>query len=192
MENFREEMRYEYNLNPDSVVIDCGGYEGRWAAGIHERYGCTVHVLEPVRKFYEQIWVRLRDYPKILIWRFGVGAEYGDAEFSIKGDMTGKYANNPDKETVEIVSVDKLFDLEGEQPEMIDVLKLNIEGSEFDVVEKLIETGLINRVRNLQVQWHDVVPNAQARYNGLQKELARTHRLTFDHGWVWQSWEINK
>ena len=29
---FTEGMRHEYPLTPDSVVIDCGGFEGNFAA----------------------------------------------------------------------------------------------------------------------------------------------------------------
>jgi hypothetical protein len=38
----------EYDLNADSVCIDIGGYEGQWASDIFGRYGCTIHVFEPV------------------------------------------------------------------------------------------------------------------------------------------------
>lgn len=189
MKPFTEEARYEYDLTPDSVVLDCGGYEGRWAAGIHERYGCTVHVLEPVKRFYQHIVQRFAGNDKIHVYNLGIGGESGDVPFSIKGDMTGAFADNPETEIVHLESADSLF-------RMLDiielgVLKLNIEGGEWGVVPRLIKSGEIKRVKNLQVQWHGVGRGDEPMFDALQNSLAFTHHLTFDAGWTWQNWERN-
>lgn len=189
MENFTESLRYEYSdLTPDSVVLDCGGFKGDFAAGIHERYGCTVHVLEPVKEFFERTARRFDDNPRVRVYNWGIGADSGMAAFSIKGDMTGKYADNPEMEDVHIKGVQEIFDYL--KLGTVDLVKLNIEGGEWGVVPRLIWGGLINRVINLQIQWHDLVPDAKVRYEGIQSRLALTHALTFDHGWVWQSWKL--
>ena len=45
------------------------------------------------------------------------------------------------------------------------VLKMNIEGAEFDILEKMIETGELKKVKRLFVEWHDekVEPNMRDR-----------------------------
>jgi len=191
MKPFTEEMRYEYDLTPDSVVLDCGGYEGRWAAGIHDKYGCHVYVLEPITKFFDNIAKRFSGNPKIHLWNYGISMEGQPETMSIKGDMTGRYANNPECVEVKTFSPQQIFGIINKD---IDLMKLNVEGAEFGVIEimTVYSPELIKCVRNLQVQWHDVAPNAQSRYDVLQKKLAETHHLTFDHGWVWQNWEINQ
>lgn len=189
MENFTEDLRYQYDLTPESVVLDCGGFKGDFAAGIHERYGCTVHVLEPIKEFFERTARRFDDNPRVKVYNWGIGAESGSADFSIKGDMTGQYADNPTTETVHIKGVQEVFDYL--KIDTASLLKLNIEGGEWSVIPALISTGLINRVTNLQTQWHAVIPGAQMFYDSLQERLARTHHLTFDHGWVWQNWRKN-
>lgn len=192
MENFTEDLRYQYDLTPESVVLDCGGYEGRFAAGIYDRYGCTVHVLEPVKHFYDGIVLRFgADHPKVRVHNIGIGSTCRTDRFSIKGDMTGPYADNPETESVSIVGVDRLFSVLGLWLIGVDVMKLNIEGGEFETIEALMDGKMINNVRNIQVQWHSVVPDYQARYDALQAKLAQTHHLTFDHGWVWQNWARN-
>lgn len=190
MENFREELRYQYNLTPESVVLDCGGYEGRFAAGIYDRYGCTVHVLEPVKHFYDGIVLRFgADHPKVKVHNFGVGGENEEKRFSIKGDMTGAYADNPEVERVYIRDVNEIMEEMGPK---FGLVKLNIEGGEFDVIDALIQWGRIMDIDNLQVQFHAVIPDAQMRFDRIQERLARTHSLTFDHGWVWQNWRRNE
>ena len=41
MENsmtFKEEMRYVYDLNKNSIVFDCGAYEGEFIRRIYNKY----------------------------------------------------------------------------------------------------------------------------------------------------------
>lgn len=185
---FTEDLRYQYDLAPDSVVLDCGGFKGDFAAGIHERYGCTVHVLEPIQQFFEQIARRFDGSARVHVYNWGIGVESGLATFSIKGDMTGRYADNPEMEAVHIKGVQEVFDRL--KLDRVGLMKLNVEGGEWEVIPALISSGLINRVTNLQCQFHDVVPNSSALYSDIQHRLALTHALTFDHGWVWQNWAI--
>ena len=39
----------------------------------------------------------------------------------------------------------------------IDLLKINIEGGEYEVLENLIENDLIKNIDNIQIQFHDFV-----------------------------------
>lgn len=187
MKPFHESDRYDYALTTDDIVLDCGGYEGKFAEEINRRYGCTVHVLEPIVHFYQRTVERLKDRHNVHVHNCGIGGESGPALFKIKGDMTGAWVGEGTEEWVNIRAVDELWKLLS--LDEVGLVKLNIEGSEFPVVERMIETGLINKVRNLQVQFHAVVPDAEARFRALQDKLAQTHGLTFDAQWIWQNWK---
>jgi hypothetical protein len=54
----------------------------------------------------------------------------------------------------------------------VNLLKINVEGAEYDILDKLIETGYIKNVDNIQVQFHNFVPNAEDRRQKIQTELA--------------------
>lgn len=180
-----EESRYAYKLNADSVVIDAGGFHGDWAAAIRAKYGCGVIVLEPVKAFYNQIVKRFAGIPQVKVYNFGLGGTTGTIEFGIQHDSTGRFSGSAERETVRIEAVDEVLNAIGKD---IDLLKLNIEGAEFDVVDKLLDTGLISRVKDIQVQWHQVIPDCVKRYEAIQERLEETHYLTFYAGWVWQNW----
>ena len=45
-----------------------------------------------------------------------------------------------------------------ELPEQVDLMKMDIEGAEFEVFERLIQTGAINRVKNLVAELHPSKP----------------------------------
>lgn len=47
------ELRFNYDLNKDSFVIDLGGYQGQWSSDLFSRYQCHIVVFEfePVSNF---------------------------------------------------------------------------------------------------------------------------------------------
>ncbi len=61
-----------YPLTEDSVVFDVGGYEGRWAGSIVNKYNPHVFVFEPVKKFYEICVERFKDSPKVYVNNHGL------------------------------------------------------------------------------------------------------------------------
>lgn len=185
---FSEDLRYLYNLTPDSIVLDCGGYEGNWAKHIAARYGCRVHVFEPIPTFFRQCLAALRDSPTVTVHNMGVGNRTAIIPMHVNGDSSGAYAYQGELVDVSIQPLHIIFNNYGIGA--ADLVKLNIEGGEFDVLEDIIANGLIKRIRDIQVQWHAVVPDAEKRFAKLQQALAKTHELNRDSGWVWQNWSL--
>jgi hypothetical protein len=52
----------------------------------------------------------------------------------------------------------------------------------------MLDTDLVVRCTDLQIQFHDFVPGAVAQRAALHKGLSRTHRLTYDYPFVWENW----
>jgi hypothetical protein len=72
----------------------------------------------------------------------------------------------------------------------IDLMKINIEGGEYDLLERLIETNMISRIKNIQVQFHDVAPDSLSRMLAIQTSLLKTHSNIFNYKFVWDSYEL--
>ena len=180
-------LRLEYDLGPSSTVLDVGGYEGQWASDIFGRYACTVHVFEPVPAFADRIAARFAANPRVVPHPYGLAGSSRDAYIALHADGSS-VIDRGDREQVPIrlVGVDEAFAaLElGE----VDLMKVNIEGLEYELVERLLETGFLARVRDLQVQFHDFVPDAEQRMRALRRRLAATHTLTYDFPFVWENW----
>src|SRR4051794_9903313 len=64
--------RLDYPLDSKSVVFDLGGYEGQWASDITARFGCQVHVFEPLPAYAEAIKARFAGNPRIKVYPFGL------------------------------------------------------------------------------------------------------------------------
>ena len=70
-------------------------------------------------------------------------------------------------------------------------MKINIEGGEYELLEYLLDTGLATQIINYQVQFHDFVPDAEARMTAIRERLSQTHTLTYQYEFVWGNWRFN-
>jgi hypothetical protein len=71
----------------------------------------------------------------------------------------------------------------------IDLMKINIEGGEYDLLDRIVNTGVVKQIKNIQVQFHDFVPNAEKRMPNIQEKLSLTHELTYQYLFVWENWK---
>lgn len=189
---FTEQLRYEYPLTPDSVIIDVGGYEGNWSRLMVEKYGCKAHIFEPVDAFYKGIIARLANHPqrdRMTVHHFGVGENTRDEVFRIKGDMTGILADGPE-ETVKLIGIVDLLQNSLFAGKQIGVLKLNCEGMEYEILSALLDHGLDTRFDHIQVQFHNHVPHAEERRDFLKNRMLMNHRITWDEPWVWTGFQL--
>ena len=74
----------------------------------------------------------------------------------------------------------------------IDLLKVNIEGGEYEVIPAIIESGDIAKVQYLQVQFHNFVDNATDKRTSIRTHLDRTHMEMWNYEFVWESWKLRE
>jgi FkbM family methyltransferase len=180
-------LRFEYDLDERSVVFDAGGYLGDWAAEISARYCSTLHVFEPVNEFAGAIRRRFARNPRVHVHQLGLAGRTEAGSVGLAADASSIYASGPNTEAIQLVGV--LDFIEQNAIERIDLLKLNIEGAEYDVLEKLLEGWDVRRVHDLQIQFHQG-PGSDARRDRIRSELARTHELTYDFRYIWENWRL--
>jgi FkbM family methyltransferase len=179
--------RLEYPLDRDSVVLDAGGFKGQWASDLHGRFGCRIHVFEPVSAHVEFLRHRFEGNDHITIYPYGLAARNGVASIGLEGPASSLFTGKPGRvEQIRLVSIEEALSMVSAST--IDLLKLNIEGGEYDVLKALLDSGQIGRVRFIQVQFHDTVEEAKARRASIQQALSRTHTKMWDFPFVWESW----
>jgi FkbM family methyltransferase len=178
MKPFTEELRYEYPLKPDDLVVDVGGYEGKFANEIRRRYGCRVWCFEPV--FHKEIRTKL--HPDVELLAYGLGRGDYSQSFFVKGDMTGAWAEG---EQIEVFVVD----VNGTLREPVALLKLNCEGGEYEILEAILDEGDPLLYDNIQVQFHSIFPDSEARWQKIRERLLVTHELTYDAPWCWENYK---
>ena len=180
-------LRLDYPLTPDSLVLDVGGYEGNWAAQIRQRHHCRIHIFEPVPQFAENIRVRFAADSAVTVHAVGMSDTTAATEITLSADGTSVHRSKGEKVPIRLQRADQLFaDLDLRH---VALMKINIEGCEYELLEHLVATGLVARIDNIQVQFHDFVPGAAARMASVQRLLQATHEMTWHYRFVWENWK---
>jgi FkbM family methyltransferase len=183
-------LRLNYDLDNFSVVFDLGGYEGQWASDIFSKYQCTVFVFEPYLPYAGDIKSRFEKNTHIKVYNFGLGKEDKRLELYPSKDASSIFKKNGVPSIIEIRKASTF--IRSANIRMIDLMKINIEGGEYDLLEELIEEGTVKHIRNIQVQFHDFVPDAYKRMKKIQFLLSATHQLSFQYEFVWENWTLKK
>jgi FkbM family methyltransferase len=187
VDNGREEpMRYNYDLNENSVVYDLGGYRGDWAYKINEKYNCKVILLEPFPRWFKHCKERFENNPKVEVYGVAASDRFGKAVLSDGDQGSSLYLKTPNTETIELVDFAEFMSHE----DKIDLIKINIEGEEFAVIETLYKNGMLSRITDLQIQTHPFVDNAGAKYIAMDQQLNATHKKTYFYQWIWENWTL--
>jgi FkbM family methyltransferase len=179
-------LRFDYELTPESLVLDLGGYEGQWASDLYARRRCRIEVFEPVTMFAAEIAERFRHNPDIRVHALALGGSTRTETLSIAGASSSTYKSTEASEQVRFVDVAEWF-LERGLDE-VRLMKINIEGGEYELLERMLERGLTARVADLQIQFHNFSPDAAERMAAIQRGLAATHRPTYQYLFVWENW----
>jgi FkbM family methyltransferase len=179
-------FRFDYPLDTASMVLDLGGYQGLWASDLYSRYRCRILVFEPVASFANEIRERFRHNDDIEVCQFGLGARSRTETIHVCGASSSLYKKKARTEQVRIVDVKEWFDVNGTGS--VQLMKVNIEGGEFELLERLIDTGLIAAIEHIQVQFHYIGPDSERQMEAIQAGMAKTHLPTYQYKFVWENW----
>lgn len=185
-ENPQQEIRFAYPLNKNDLVLDVGGYRGDWAAEMVARYRVSAVVFEPVEELAARIDARFAANPDVEVVRAALSDRSGTGHIVACDDGTSLHRSDGPRQAVSLVAVDDWFGQLNRQ--RVAVMKINIEGAEYDLLERMIQSGLIERVDNLQVQFHDFIASADRRREEIRVGLSRSHEETFCYPFVWENW----
>ncbi|MEO6729270.1 MAG: FkbM family methyltransferase [Candidatus Dojkabacteria bacterium] len=180
--------RLDYHLDKDSVVFDVGGYLGQSTADVHEKFGSKVYVFEPVKEYADKISERFKGNENIFVYPFALSDKNETTTINLFDDKTSTFKSGQGQ-TLDIESVRISEFIKENKIKKIDLIEINIEGGEYSLLTDLIETGLINDVENIQVQFHDFVEDAEKRMLELREKLNKTHYLTFQYEFIWENWK---
>jgi FkbM family methyltransferase len=189
---FNPHILHEADIDSDGLVVDVGAFTGSWAQHIVDRYDPVIYAFEPNPKSYQSLERKAAGNPKLHPMKYGLGGEDATVEFTLNGlgsSMCDDRTAHSDMERieVEIAAIDRVWqDLGLGQ---VDLMKINIEGAEFSLLDRMIKAGLLENVRCFLIQFHEWHPGAHRKRKKIRGELAKTHRLEWDYRFVWEKWQ---
>lgn len=177
----------EYNFNQDSIIMDLGGYTGVWAKEIIKRYDCNVYLVEPILESYKVLLEKFKSNEKVHILKAGVGTKNTEKLIYINGDSTSFNIETGEAITVEIRTLDRI--LSQWNLKEVDLLQVNIEGDEYELLKHMIDTELVDRFKNIQIQFHLGIEDATTKREKICKDLeAKGFKIKFSYPFVWEGW----
>jgi len=184
----------DHELDENSVVFELGGYRGDWCRGISNIYNCNIYVFEPTKRNYDVLNHMFIDNDKVNVFDYGLSKSNQECKIYTRNDTSSVYdkigydSATSEVEDIQLRDVSEVID--DHELENIDLLDMNIEGSEYDVMERLIESGHITKIDKLQIQFHsEIGPEAFFRRLNIQKRLADTHRMVYNYDFCWEAWQ---
>lgn len=179
------------HLHPNSVVLDLGGYEGQWSSDIFARYLCNIYVFEPVSAYFNLIQQRFEHNPKIACFQFGLSDKNYTTQINIGEFASSTFSYKKKFSATETITIKAFADfVAANQITTIDLLKVNIEGGEYDLLDHLLSSGYIANIHHLLIQFHNFVPQADTRRAAIKQQLNLTHRPIYEYDYVWELWAL--
>ncbi len=167
-EVFISEIYGKYNYK-DKIVMDIGGYVGDTAIYFISKGAKKVNVYEINKFIYQELENNIKQNKleeKIIGNNFGVGKTRLNKEFYIVPHISSSsmFLNENDKKlgkkiSVPIVPFHELLE------EPIDILKLDCEGSEYEILENILEERLGDKIRKgIIMETHYINEKKNSKY----------------------------
>jgi FkbM family methyltransferase len=150
-------------LGAKSIVVDVGvGEDISFSCSLIEKFGCRVFGFDPTPRAVA--YAKRQSLPNFKFFEYGLGATGGPAKFylpseqsHVSGSITHEQHLGLVPIDVELIDVDGLFRTTG--TERITLLKMDIEGAEYDVIASSQFRRNAARIDVLCIEFHHRWPN---------------------------------
>ncbi len=158
-------------LGEASIVFDFGGNRGAFCHAIIEKFGCRVFAAEPVPSLQRAI----APHPKLDVLPVAIAGANGTLRINVYDErcatMFGDIAAGERSDTVEVEAVSLPEFQERTGAQHIDLLKVDIEGAEFDLFENT-PAAVLSDIDQITVEFHDFLyPQMHARAEAAKLKL---------------------
>jgi FkbM family methyltransferase len=181
-----------YDLNDDSIVIDLGAYKGIWVDMILEKIypkKPKIILVEPVMEFYEFLKEKFKDQENIKVINVGVSTNESESIKEIYLSQDGSSTNFKLGNSVNAKFVPINQILQECNIDKVDLIQVNIEGDEYSLMEYMIHNKIMDKFKNIHVQFHYGIDHDVERHKKIRKNMELLDfKMNFDYPFVWESW----
>lgn len=172
-------LALDWPLTEDSHVWEIGGFEGRWAQQIWDKFHCHITIFEPQLWAVEKMQKRFNGNIKIDIRPYGLWTS--NTSLSIGNYYTdGASVVNVVKETQTGSFVDFNKEIRNFTAP-INLCLMNIEGGEFNLIPAMWFSGKMEMFEIFWCQFHPtLVDNGEKRAAYIFKFMEQTHEMLWN------------
>jgi FkbM family methyltransferase len=175
---------FTWDLRPESVVVECGAFHGRWALEISSRYNPKMYLFEPQAWLTAELKQTFQGRPA-KVYPFGLGTETKKTTLWEVGNDGATFVDGRDArdagQLAEIREIKAAFDEIGMPP--ITLMLMNIEGGEYTLIPHMFKQGIFPKwfMVQMHLRWGNEQP--------LRAIIAEHYRLLWDYGTILTAWE---
>jgi FkbM family methyltransferase len=168
----------------DGVILDFGAYKGDFTAKLlKQSKNFKIKIYEPVPKFYEICKVRFQNYGNVEVHNVAVSSDGRTITMDIDGPRT-RLSGQESSVFFNSISFQEIL----RNLQVIELVKFNIEGMEYECLEAALKAGLLSKVDNLLIQFHNFESDSDVRYQNLTNMLQKDFEKVFGYKWLWEHW----
>ena len=148
------------NLKEDSIVYSFGlGEDIRFESDIARLHNCTVYAFDPTPKSLKFVEKEAKNLPLIKVYPYALAADDGIKKFHLpknQNHVSGSLIENDgtSTDTIEVPCHSIEFLMRKFGHERMDLLKMDIEGNEYEVLESLAAHGVLKNINQICVEFH--------------------------------------
>ena len=153
-------------VGPGEIAIDCGANVGE-VTGILAEAGGTVHAFEPNPHAFKKLSKRFRKNKQVVCHPKAVFSNHGTMDlylheqshenpvkWSTGSSLLSEKSNVNRDTSVEVELID-LAEFVNSLGQRIKILKMDVEGVEYELLECLIQSGAIHQIDHVFVETHE-------------------------------------
>lgn len=147
-------------LDKDSIIYSFGiGEDISFDEVLLEKFNCNIFAFDPTPKSIKWISKKNIIHPKFKFYPFGIDIVSGNVEFLLpKNDsfVSGSAIlnSNVDSNKKIVVQMKNMYDIISDlKHKKIDVLKMDIEGSEFKIIENILNSNI--EIKQILIEIHE-------------------------------------
>lgn len=183
-----------HSVGPGDIVVDLGANVGLFSTYFAQR-GATVHSFEPDPSAYEVLEKHAREFDNIVLHQQAVydhdgqmtlyrHKEFGkDQNYAQSSTLVAEKRNVDQAMAVTVPVVDVAAFMQTIKGR-VRVMKIDVEGAEVAILNRLVDTGDLARIDHVLVETHeDIVPGLGLELDELKKRLAEKSYRQVDFSW---------
>ena len=173
-EFFDEKIYDELDIHNRGVVFDIGANIGLWTAYILERGAKYVYSFEPNRLAFKQLEHNFEKNENVSIIPKGIYHKHSKIPFYVDAtnSLVSSVVNGDGKVLayeIDTLTIDEI--IKNNNIGQIDLLKMDIEGAEFDIFDNISEETM-SKINSLLIEYHDFYfPDGSHKVDNLVAQL---------------------
>lgn len=185
---------YKFFLKENDIVIDCGANVGEFIDKIYKK-GIKIYAFEPHPVAFKSLLKKNSNNKNIVLIQKGVYYKndkikfYNHKNFSNTTDWTVGTSIIKEKDNIDLdnffeVDVIDFSEFINNLDRRVKIIKIDIEGAEFDLLDSLINNNIYEKVDIFFVETHERIPGMKIKYDSLKKKIKNNKIKNIKLNWI--------